>query len=71
MNEMTTDLKGKVGDAFDKLFISEMIVHHEGAIDIANLALTDANHQGIKDLAKNIIDAQPAEITQLKDWQIQ
>jgi len=71
MDEMTTDLKGKTGDAFDKAFISEMIVHHQGAIDMANLALTNANHQEVKDLAKNIITAQTTEIQQMKDWQTQ
>jgi len=71
MDEMTTDLKSKTGDAFDKAFISEMIVHHQGAIDMANLALTNANHQEVKDLAKNIISAQTTEIQQMKDWQTQ
>jgi uncharacterized protein (DUF305 family) len=71
MDEMTTNLKAKTGDTFDKAFVSEMIVHHQGAIDMANLALANANHQEVKDLAKNIITAQTTEIQQMKDWQTQ
>jgi uncharacterized protein (DUF305 family) len=71
MGDMTTELKGKTGDTFDKAFINEMIAHHQGAVDMANLALTNANHQEVKDLAKDIISAQTAEITQMKDWQSQ
>ncbi len=71
MDNMTASLKGKTGDAFDKAFMSEMIVHHQGAIDMANLALTNAKHQEIKDLAKNIVTAQTSEITEMKNWQSQ
>jgi uncharacterized protein (DUF305 family) len=69
MAEMHASLQNKSGDEFDKAFISEMIIHHEGAIDMAELALEDAKHQEIKDLAKNIIDAQTKEISQMKEWQ--
>ena len=71
MDDMTASLKGKTGDAFDKAFMSEMIVHHQGAIDMANLALSNAKHQEIKDLAKNIVTAQTSEITEMKNWQSQ
>ena len=45
-----------------------MIVHHEGAVEMANLALTSAKHQEIKDLAKAIISAQNTEIASMKGW---
>ena len=35
MNQMTESLKDKQGDEFDKAFIAEMIVHHQGAVDMA------------------------------------
>lgn len=69
MSNMSNGLKGKTGTEFDKEFISEMIVHHQGAIDMANLALNNAERQEIKDLAKNIISAQNLEIDQMKQWQ--
>jgi uncharacterized protein (DUF305 family) len=69
MGEMHASLQNKSGDEFDKAFISEMIIHHQGAVDMAELALEDAKHQEIKDLARNIIDAQNKEINQMKEWQ--
>jgi uncharacterized protein (DUF305 family) len=69
MQNMNAGLQGKTGDAFDREFVAEMIVHHQGAIDMATLALTNAKHQELKDLAKAIIKAQTTEITQMKQWQ--
>lgn len=69
MMDMNASLEGKTGDEFDKAFISEMIIHHEGAVDMAELALTNAKHQEIKDLANAIISAQNKEIADMKGWQ--
>ena len=71
MNDMTSDLKNKTGDEFDKAFIAEMIVHHQGAINMANLAKTNAKHQEIKSLADAIVAAQTKEISEMKSWQSQ
>lgn len=68
MMSMNAELKGKTGDAFDQAFLTEMIVHHEGAVEMANLALTNAKHQEIRDLAKGIIEAQNKEITEMRAW---
>lgn len=68
MMNMNSALEGKTGDAFDKAFLSEMIVHHEGAVEMAESALRDAKHQEIKDLAKSIIEAQEKEIADMKAW---
>jgi uncharacterized protein (DUF305 family) len=69
MNDMTAALKNKTGDAFDKALMSEMITQHQVAIAMANLALTKAKHQEVKDLAKNIATAQTSEISQMQMWQ--
>jgi uncharacterized protein (DUF305 family) len=71
MIEMTSSLKGKTGDDFDKAFISGMIAHHQGAIDMANLAKQNAKHDEIKNLADDIVAAQTKEITEMKSWQTQ
>ena len=68
MQSMNAELQGKTGDAFDQAFLSEMIIHHEGAVEMARLALTNAKHQEIKDLAKAIIAAQNKEIADMKGW---
>ena len=69
MSSMMAALEGKTGDAFDQAFLAGMIEHHEGAVSMANAALKYANHQEIKDLARNIVTTQTAEIMQMKEWQ--
>lgn len=70
MDMMTESLKGKTGDEFDKLFISEMIVHHQGAIDMAKLTKDNAKHDEIKKLGDDIIAAQTKEISEMQQWQL-
>lgn len=69
MASMNAELEGKTGDEFDQAFIAEMIMHHQGAVEMAELALTNAEHQEIKDLANAIISAQNTEISQMQEWQ--
>ncbi|MEK7549459.1 MAG: DUF305 domain-containing protein [Patescibacteria group bacterium] len=68
MGSMMSGLAGKTGDAFDKAFLEEMIVHHEGAVDMAKAALADAKHDEIKKMGTDIINAQTKEISQMKEW---
>lgn len=69
MSDMVDSLKGKTGDEFDKAFITGMIEHHQGAIDMANLAKQYAGHDEIKSMADAIISAQTSEINQMREWQ--
>lgn len=68
MSDMNKALVGKKGDDFDKEFLSQMIVHHEGAVDMAKMALESSKHEEIKNLAKNIIASQSKEIGDMKSW---
>lgn len=70
MDDMTTDLKGKTGDDYDKAFIASMIAHHEGAVEMAKLSEKNAKHDEIKKLSTNIISAQEKEISEMKQWQM-
>jgi uncharacterized protein (DUF305 family) len=49
-------------------FIQMMISHHQGAMDMANLALSKAKHPEIKKLASAIKTDQNREIEQMKAW---
>lgn len=69
MEDMMSGLKGKTGDDFDKTFISEMIMHHQGAIDMANQAKTNAKHEELKKMANDIISTQTSEIEMMEQWQ--
>lgn len=68
MASMVHSLKDKQNDDFDEAFISEMIVHHQGAIEMAELADSRAKHDEIKRLSKDIIAAQQKEISEMKQW---
>ena len=56
---------------FDKVFIDAMIPHHQSAIVMAQVALEESENPQIKELAQNIVNAQQAEIEQMKAWRQQ
>jgi len=64
----TEMLQDKKGADFDKAYIEHMIGHHKDAVDMSKLATENAEHQEIKDLALEIIEAQSQEITQMEQW---
>jgi len=68
MQGMTTGLQGKTGDAFDKTFLEEMIVHHEGAIEMAEMLLANTKRPELKMLGENIVAAQTGEIEIMRGW---
>lgn len=55
------------GDA-DIAFAQTMIVHHEGAIEMAELAIKEAASPEVQDLALGIADAQGPEIDRMTAW---
>jgi uncharacterized protein (DUF305 family) len=69
MGGMMATLEGKTGDDFDKAFISEMIVHHQGAVDMAQSVLKQSKRPDLIKLANDIITAQNKEIKMMQDWQ--
>ncbi len=69
MGEMSSMLEGKSGDAFDQAFLSGMIAHHQGAIDMAKQVQASAKHDELKAMAKDILSAQSKEIDQMQTWQ--
>jgi uncharacterized protein (DUF305 family) len=50
----------------DEHFIDAMVPHHQGAVEMARVALKNAEHEEIKQLSRNIISSQQAEIEELK-----
>ena len=68
MDSMISGLEGKSGKEFDKAFLSEMIVHHEGAVKMAEMAQKSASDARVKALAEAIITAQNKEIKDMKAW---
>lgn len=52
----------------DAMFIEQMIPHHDDAIEMAELALTRAEHAEIRQLAADIKRTQTAENAQMRTW---
>lgn len=69
MNGMMAGLQGKTGDVFDKEFLAEMIVHHQGAVEMAKAVLATSKRPELIKLANDIISAQTKEIEMMKGWE--
>lgn len=59
-------LEDASGPEAGDLFLEQMIVHHEGAIDMAEQVLDDGEHPEVRELAESIISSQAAEIEQMR-----
>lgn len=68
MDSMTESLKGKTGTEFDKEFLEQMIIHHEGAVEMSKMVLTSSRNPELIKLANDIISAQNKEIEMMKEW---
>ena len=54
------------GAAFDRMWLTMMIEHHEGAISMAETELSDGESAEAKSLADDIIEGQQAEVTTMQ-----
>ncbi|MCL5999613.1 MAG: DUF305 domain-containing protein [Chloroflexi bacterium] len=68
MPRATDDGSMNMNAPFDAQFIDSMIMHHQGAIDMAKQAQAEAQRPEIKKMAEDIIKAQQSEIDQMKQW---
>jgi len=69
MHSMTSSLEHKTGDAFDKEFLVQMVIHHQGAVEMAQMVLNTSKRPELIQLANDIISAQNKEITMMKEWE--
>ncbi|MFD6816529.1 DUF305 domain-containing protein [Microbacterium sp. NPDC060132] len=60
-------LEAATGPEASRLFLEQMIVHHEGAVEMAEVQLADGENADAVALAQDIVDAQTAEIAEMKD----
>ncbi|GHD81211.1 uncharacterized protein (DUF305 family) [Salinibacterium amurskyense] len=68
MSESDMDeLNEASGDEASRLFLEQMIVHHEGAIDMAERELDSGQNADVLELAQAIMDAQTIEIALMRD----
>ena len=53
---------------FDRAFVDEMVPHHQGAVEMAQVLLERTDDAELKKLGQTIIDAQEGEITAMNDF---
>ncbi len=70
MQEMMGGMMQTMMDAKDpeRAFLEGMSEHHDGAIDMAQLALFRSVHPELRTLAGNIIMAQVKEVVRFQGW---
>ncbi len=67
LSPLSSERAGVLMDS-DRMFIEQMIPHHQDAIDMGNLAIMRAEHPEIRQLAENIIRDQSQEIFRMREW---
>lgn len=56
------------GDTVDSAYIAKMIAHHEGAVEMAEVALRDSRDPEIRRMAQAVVDTQTREIAEMRAW---
>jgi uncharacterized protein (DUF305 family) len=64
---MMRDLSGLSGVALDKRFLEDMIMHHMGAIMMAESVRPYIEHQEVTNMADAIVTTQTAEVNLMKE----
>ena len=60
-------LEAATGAEASRLFLEQMIVHHQGAIEMAQEEVDNGQYPAVITLAENIIASQTAEIATMED----
>lgn len=68
MDEMMRGLKGKTGEEFEKAFLEMMIIHHIGAIEMAEGLLEQTDKPELIKMGNDIISVQTKEVDVMKTW---
>lgn len=63
------ELREADGPTAQKLFLSGMIAHHQGAVEMANNVLSGGTDPRVQELAEAIISTQQAEIATMQQMQ--
>ena len=60
-------LEDATGDEASRIFLEQMIEHHEGAIDMAQSEVDNGENPDVTGLAESIIQSQTAEIATMRE----
>ncbi|MGW1737979.1 DUF305 domain-containing protein [Nocardia sp. NPDC001965] len=65
-DEQMSQLEAARGPEFDRMWLTMMIAHHEGAVRMAETELAEGVNPDAQALARQVIDAQQAEIDRMR-----
>ncbi|MBU1325286.1 MAG: DUF305 domain-containing protein [Alphaproteobacteria bacterium] len=65
---MHTKMAAASGDTVDEAYIAKMIAHHEGALEMAQVALAQSTDPEIRRMAQAVVDTQTREIAEMRAW---
>jgi uncharacterized protein (DUF305 family) len=68
VKELSGELDDKTRNALDRAFVENMIVYHEGAIEMAEKVVDQTKRPEVKALAEEIIATQGAEVETMNGW---
>lgn len=68
---MASEVLMENGEYSDELFIDAMAPHHQGAVEMAQVAQRNAEHSELRQLADNIVAAQQDEIEELRSIKVE
>ena len=66
--EMHRLMSAASGATVDEAYVAKMIAHHQGAIAMAEVALSESQDPEIRRMAQAVIDAQTSEIAEMRAW---
>lgn len=71
MDEMMLGFRGKTGEEYEEAFLRGMIVHHIGAVKMAEELLEQTNRPELRTFAQDIINVQSKEVEIMKGWLVE
>ena len=64
--DQITELKQATGEDAARLFLEQMITHHEGAVEMAETEINEGSYPAAIDLSRDIVKSQNDEIQEMK-----
>ncbi|MDB5550219.1 MAG: glutaredoxin [Rhizobium sp.] len=68
MAKMNKDMNAAMTGDPDRDFVTMMVPHHQGAIDMAKVQLQYGKDPELRKLSEGVVKAQESEIAYMKDW---
>lgn len=66
--KMKDAMMSATGANTDRMWASKMIAHHQGALEMSQVALRESQDAGIRRMAQKTIEMQTADIGELRAW---